>query len=84
MANFYDIYRNVVLGCVKGLFEKRFAKMPEEIVSVSPSKGATGKSIGDSSSLDKSDLAEQLASKPDELQEQAGAEQVGFYISLSE
>lgn len=56
--------------------------MPEEIVSVSPSKGATGKCISDSSSLDKSDLAEQLASKPDELQEQAGAEQVGFYAAL--
>lgn len=70
------------LHCIKGLFEKRFAKMPEEIVSVSPSRGATGKSISDSSSLDKSDLAEQLASKPDELQEQAGAEQVGFYTPL--
>lgn len=82
VANFCDIYWNVVLACIKGLFEKRFAKMPEEIVSVSPSKGATGKSISDSSSLDKSDLAEQLASKRDELQGQAGAEQVGFCIPL--
>lgn len=56
---------NIVLACIKGLFEKRFAKVPEEIVS-----------------MDKSDLAEQLASKPDELQEQAAAEQVGFYTPL--
>lgn len=71
----------------QGVFEKRFVNMPDEPVeSVSPtsavsakSAGFSGISVNSSANLDKSDPAEERATRLAELQEQVGAEQVGFY-----
>lgn len=54
--------------------------MPEEPVSAMSGKtaGFSGMSVNSSSSFDKSDLAEERATRLAELQEQVGAEQVGF------
>lgn len=65
------------------VFEMRFAKMPDEPVELSPgagglvSKGDNSSSV-DSSSSDSSDSEEERATRLAELQEQVGAEQVGF------
>ena len=69
----------------------RFAKMPDESAALSPvggsaaggpvvskSTGSSGGSSGDSSSDDTSDSEEERATRLAELQEQVGAEQVGF------
>lgn len=64
--------------------------MPDEPVeSLSPMSAVSPKSAGfggisgsGSSNLDKSNLAEERATRLAELQEQVGAEQVGFYTDL--
>lgn len=67
----------------------RFAKMPDEPAEVSVAGTAAGagvvskstassESSGDSSSSDSSDSEEERATRLAELQEQVGAEQVGF------
>ncbi|KAM9338031.1 bromodomain-containing protein 3-like isoform 2-T2 [Symphorus nematophorus] len=58
---------------LQGVFEKRFAKMPDEPVELmSPVSAASAKSAG-SSHFDKSDLAEERATRLAELQEQLKA-----------
>lgn len=54
--------------------------MPDEPVSAVSAKSAgfSGMSVNSSASFDKSDLAEERATRLAELQEQVGAEQVGF------
>lgn len=54
--------------------------MPDEPVSVVSAKSAgfSGMSVNSPASFDKSDLAEERATRLAELQEQVGAEQVGF------
>lgn len=54
--------------------------MPDEPVSASSAKspGFRAMSVNSSSNFDKSDLAEERATRLAELQEQVGAEQVGF------
>ncbi|XP_037609389.1 bromodomain-containing protein 3-like isoform X2 [Sebastes umbrosus] len=79
-------HHEVVSKAIKlqGVFEKRFAKIPDEPVELpSPVSGASAKSAGfsgtdanNSSSLDKSDLAEEGADRLSELQEQVGARQL--------
>ncbi|TDH01868.1 hypothetical protein EPR50_G00167140 [Perca flavescens] len=76
----------VVTGARKlqGVFETRFAKMPDEPVesfsplsAVSPkSAGFAGISDNSSSNSDKSNLAEERATRLAEFQEQVGAEQL--------
>ncbi|XP_056259312.1 bromodomain-containing protein 3-like isoform X4 [Seriola aureovittata] len=69
---------------LQGVFEKRFAKMPDEPVelispvSATSTKSATfsGISGNSSSSRDKSDSAEERVTRLAELQEQVGAEQL--------
>ncbi|XP_035523762.1 bromodomain-containing protein 3a isoform X2 [Morone saxatilis] len=69
---------------LQGVFEKRFAKMPDEPVElispVSPvparSAGFSGMSVNSSSNFDKSDSSEERATRLAELQEQVGAEQL--------
>lgn len=64
--------------------------MPDEPVELISPMGAvsaknadfSGISVNSSSSLDKSDLAEERATRLAELQEQVGAEQVGFYTYM--
>ncbi|XP_041816426.1 bromodomain-containing protein 3-like isoform X2 [Chelmon rostratus] len=66
---------------LQSVFETRFAKMPEEPVeSISPMSGASaqsavfsGISVNSSPNLDKSDLAEERATRLAELQEQLKA-----------
>lgn len=71
------------------VFEMRFAKMPDEPVEVAGAGGVGGagvvskstvssESSGDSSTSDSSDSEEERATRLAELQEQVGAEQVGF------
>lgn len=80
------------------MFEMRFAKMPDESLEVNLPGGAGGtgviskstassESSGESSTSDTSDSEEERATRLAELQEQVGAEQVGFrtrsdYINL--
>ncbi|KAM7369256.1 hypothetical protein PAMP_013538 [Pampus punctatissimus] len=81
---------------LQGVFEKRFAKMPDEPVDLISPMNATsanssrfsGISSTDSYSLDKSNSAEDSATRLAELQEQVGAEQLktvhGQLAALSE
>ncbi|XP_030006646.1 bromodomain-containing protein 3-like isoform X2 [Sphaeramia orbicularis] len=55
---------------LQGVFEQRFAKMPEEPVYISPSATLSSKTC------DKSESAEQNASRLAELQEQVGIKQL--------
>ncbi len=65
--------------------------MPDELVElISPTgavpaknAGFSGICVSSSSGLDKSDLAEERATRLAELQEQVGAEQVGSYTCMS-
>ncbi|XP_078145529.1 bromodomain-containing protein 3-like [Centroberyx gerrardi] len=68
---------------LQGVFEKRFAKMPDEPVELTSSVGGVStksttfsESSGDDSSLDKSDSEEERTTRLAELQEQVGAEQL--------
>ncbi|XP_049909115.1 bromodomain-containing protein 3a isoform X1 [Epinephelus moara] len=69
---------------LQGVFEQRFAKMPDEPVEpLSPMNAGSAKSAGfsgvaasSSSNFDKSELAEERATRLAELQEQVGAEQL--------
>ncbi|XP_071322885.1 bromodomain-containing protein 3-like isoform X2 [Trachinotus anak] len=80
------LHHNVVTKARKlqGVFEKRFAKMPDEPVElISPASATSTKSAGFSgisgnisSSGDKSDSGEERATRLAELQEQVGAEQL--------
>ncbi|XP_045923238.1 bromodomain-containing protein 3-like isoform X2 [Micropterus dolomieu] len=64
---------------LQGVFEKRFAKMPDEpvelisLMSAVKSAGFSGISANSSSNLDKSDSAEERATRLAELQEQLKA-----------
>ncbi len=71
------------------MFEMRFAKMPDEPVEVAGAVGVGGagvvskstvssESSGGDSTSDGSDSEEERATRLAELQEQVGAEQVGF------
>lgn len=66
----------------------KFAKMPDEPAELSsPAGGVVSKSTasssgGNSSSSDTSDTEEERATRLAELQEQVGAEQVGFSTDL--
>ncbi|KAM3874418.1 bromodomain-containing protein 3-like [Diretmus argenteus] len=68
---------------LQDVFEKRFAKMPDEPAElISPAGGVAAKSTifsgnsGNSSTLDNSDSEEERATRLAELQEQVGAEQL--------
>ncbi|KAI3362019.1 hypothetical protein L3Q82_012354, partial [Scortum barcoo] len=69
---------------LQGVFEKRFAKLPDEPMEMisqtgaasSKNAGFSGMSVNSSSSSDKSDTAEECATRLAELQEQVGAEQL--------
>lgn len=80
----YDVYVSE-----QDMFEMRFAKMPDEaaeatVVGAAAGAGVVSKSTassessGESSSSDSSDSEEERATRLAELQEQVGAEQVGF------
>uniref|UniRef100_A0A665V2M8 Bromodomain containing 3 n=1 Tax=Echeneis naucrates TaxID=173247 RepID=A0A665V2M8_ECHNA len=76
---------------LQGVFEKRFAKMPDEPVELSSpmntmstkSPSSSGISGNTSLSGDKSDSAEEHTTRLAELQEQVGAEEVGSCTDLS-
>ncbi|XP_070780381.1 bromodomain-containing protein 3-like [Enoplosus armatus] len=66
---------------LQGVFEKRFAKIPDEPVEMislmsSMSTKSAGFSANSSSNFDKSDSAEERATRLAEFQEQVGAEQL--------
>ena len=63
------------------MFEKWFAKMPDEPVEMPSPKSAGFGEISTNSSANL-DLEEERATRLAELQEQVGAEQVGFYTEL--
>lgn len=60
---------SISLCLLQGVFEQRFAKMPDEHVEVTSQAGG---------SLEKPESAEERATRLAELQEQVGAHQVGY------
>lgn len=60
---------SISLCLLQGVFEQRFAKMPDEHVEVTSQAGG---------SLEKPESAEEHATRLAELQEQVGAHQVGY------